>query len=191
MSGDLRRLAAAADPPHQLQGLRARLAGALSSLPLLIRQAGGASDSAQMNALRSALARDDWKTLRAGLEGLLKHHPLDLGGILPVAATPQRLALGAAIHRQACAACHDHPSAQAQLPAHDLFKQAIDMPPEEFAARLLNGVRGDPSTGQRNPFGALEIGALIAYYRCGADRIAVHRAQGSNGAMKDCEGRAP
>ncbi|HEX6296938.1 MAG TPA: hypothetical protein VFZ74_10195 [Burkholderiales bacterium] len=41
------------------------------------------------------------------------------------------------------------------------------MSPEELAARLLNGVRGDASTAHRNPFGDLEIGALIAYYRAG------------------------
>jgi hypothetical protein len=41
------------------------------------------------------------------------------------------------------------------------------MPREEFAARLLAGVRGDASTAHRNPFSDLELGALIAWYASG------------------------
>lgn len=169
MAGDLRRLSAAAEPPHRLQGLRARLGGALASLPLLLRQAGHAPERAQIDALRSALAASDWRTLDAGLAGLRKRHPLELGGILPAAPTRERLALGKAIHRQACAGCHDHPATGAALPARNLFKEAGELPPEEFAARLRNGVRGDSTTGLRNPFGDVEIGALLAYYGTGSE----------------------
>ncbi len=167
MAGDLRRLMAAAEPPHSLHGLRARLCGALASLPLLVRQAGHAPEPAQIDALRSALAGSYWRALDAGLARLRKRYPLDLGGILPAAPAPRRLALGKAIHRQACAGCHYNPAAGAALPARNLFKEAGELQPEEFAARLLNGVRGDSTTGLRNPFGDVEIGALLAYYRDG------------------------
>jgi mono/diheme cytochrome c family protein len=168
MHGDLRRLAAAQEPAEHLEGLRARFAGALSSLPLLVREAGERADAGEMRALRAALAGANWKTLEAGIAGLRRRYPLDLSGILPADPTPERLRLGEVIHRQACAGCHDNPASGSRLPAHNLFKQANTMLPEELAARLLNGVRGDASTAHRNPFGDLEIGALIAYYRAGA-----------------------
>lgn len=167
MHGDLRRMAAGREPVERLAGVRARLAGALSSLPLLVRQAGERADAGEMRALRVALAGANWKTLEAGVANLGRRYPLDLSGILPAEATPERLRLGAAIHRQACAGCHDNPASGSRLPAQDLFEQARAMPPEEFAARLLNGVRGDLSTAHRNPFGDLQIGALIAHYTAG------------------------
>ena len=45
--------------------------------------------------------------------------------------------------------------------------QAQRLPRGEFAARLLLGVRGDRGTAWRNPFGDLELGALLAYYEKG------------------------
>lgn len=199
MAGDLRRLETAAEPPPHLDGLRARLAGALSSLPLLLRRAGACSgpppglrpegggeggslrsmnsaavglgrpgaDCAAVPALRAALAKRDWRALRAGLSALQRKHPFDAVSLLPREATPRRLRLGEAVHRQACAGCHDAPSADTQLPAFNLQAQAKRMPREEFAARLLIGVRGDRTTAWRNPFGDLELGALLAYYESG------------------------
>ena len=46
-------------------------------------------------------------------------------------------------------------------------EEAKRMPREEFAARLLLGVRGDRSTAYRNPFSDLELAALIATYEHG------------------------
>ncbi|GAB4165369.1 MAG: hypothetical protein OHK0026_03520 [Rhodocyclaceae bacterium] len=163
MAGDARRLTAA--PPHGQEGLRRRLAGALSSLPVLLRQAGG--DATVVAGLRELLARGDWNALAGALAALRRRHRLDLRGILPAPPTPQRLRRGEAIHRQACAACHDAPQADAALPASNLFEMARGMPAEEFAARLLNGVRGDASTALANPFGALDLSALLAWYSRG------------------------
>lgn len=162
MAGDVRRMASATEPALHREGLQARLAGALSSLPLLLRRANG--DANAVSALRAALERRDWRALGAALESLKRKYPLDLAGLLPQKATPERLRLGAAIHRQACAGCHDAPAADTPLPAFNLFEQARTMPRTEFAARLLIGVRGDRSTAWRNPFSDLELGALMAYY---------------------------
>lgn len=199
MAGDLRRLEANDELPQHREGLRARLAGALSSLPLLLRRAGacegpppdprpeGRGDSGSLRSkkyaavglgrpgadcaavppLRAALAKRDGRTLRAGLEALKRKHPFEPGALLPRAATPERLRLGEAIHRQACAGCHDAPAADTPLPAFNLFEQAQRTPRAEFAARLLIGVRGDRSTAWRNPFSDLELGALLAYYESG------------------------
>ena len=199
MLGDVRRIEANTEPPLHREGLHARLAGALSSLPLLLRRASACegpppgprpegrgdgsslrsmdyaavglgrpgADCAAVPALRAALARNDWRALRAGLETLKRKHPFEAASLLPREATPERLRLGEAIHRQACAGCHDAPAADTKLPAFNLFEQAKRLPPEEFAARLLIGVRGDRGTAWRNPFSDLEIGALLAYYAKG------------------------
>lgn len=169
MAGDVRRITAGSETTLQQEGLRARLAGALSSLPLLLRRAG--FEATAIPALRAALARRDWSTLHAGLSTLKRKHPLDLTTLMPLQTSAQRLALGAAIHRQACAACHDTPASETRLPAFNLFDQIKSMPPEEFIARLIAGVRGDKSTAYRNPFSDLEIGALAAYYATGQSAV--------------------
>ncbi len=173
MLGDLRRIEANSESPQHREGLHARLAGALSSLPLLLRRAAG--DAAAVPSLRTALAKRNWRALRAGLAALQRKYPFEAGEILPRAATPERLRLGEAIHRQACAGCHDDqrkspweaPANDTPLPAFNLHQQAQRMPRGEFAARLLLGVRGDRSTAWRNPFSDLELGALLAYYEKG------------------------
>jgi mono/diheme cytochrome c family protein len=165
MAGDLRRIRSADELPLHREGLRARLAGALSSLPLLLRRAG--ADAAAVPPLRAALAKGDWRRLAAGIDSLRRGHPFDAGAFLPREATQERLRLGEAIHRQACAGCHDAPATDTPLPAFDLFEQAKRTPRAEFAARLLIGVRGDRGSAWRNPFGALELGALLAYYESG------------------------
>lgn len=165
MAGDVGRIASGTEAALHLEGLQDRLAGAFSSLPLLLRSAG--ADAAVVPPLRGALSRRDWRTLHTGLKDLQRKYPLDLATILPDWPNPQQLRLGAAIHRQACAGCHDTPSTQTKLPAFNLFDQIRRMPRAEFAARLLMGVRGDGSTAFHNPFSNLEIGALVAYYENG------------------------
>lgn len=165
MAGDVRRVASGTEPALHRAGLQDRLAGAFSTLPLLLRSADG--DASVVPALRAALARRDWPALRAGLNELQRKHPLDLTTLLAEPTSPQRLRLGAAIHRQACAGCHDTPWTQTKLPAFNLFEQIRSMPRAEFAARLLIGVRGDRSTAWRNPFSDLELSALMAFYATG------------------------
>jgi mono/diheme cytochrome c family protein len=165
MAGDVRRIMSSAESPQRREGLRARLAGALSSLPLLMRHSG--ADAAAVPALRTALDKRDWRALSAGIAALQRRHPFEAGALLPREATPERLRLGEAIHRQTCAGCHDAPVADTKLPAFNLFELARRTPRAEFAARLLLGVRGDRGTAWRNPFGDLELGALLAYYENG------------------------
>ncbi|MFO1299116.1 MAG: hypothetical protein U1F17_01750 [Burkholderiaceae bacterium] len=165
IAGDAARLATAADTPLQRDGLRARVVGELSALPLLMRRAGG--DASVVPGLRDAAARGDWPALRSALEALQRSHPHDLDAIASAPATPERILLGQAIHVQACAGCHDAPAADTRWPARNLFEQAAAMPRAEFAARLYLGVRGDRSTAYRNPFSDLELGALMAWYANG------------------------
>ena len=89
-------MAAGREPAERLAGVRARLAGALSSLPLLVRQAGERADAGEMRALRVALAGANWKTLEAGVANLGRRYPLDLSGILPAEAAVETSVTAAA-----------------------------------------------------------------------------------------------
>jgi len=84
----------------------------------------------------------------------------------PFAAdAPRALALGAVIHREACAGCHDRPDANALLPAENLSRLACTEPAQAFAARLFLGVKGMAEEGHRNPFSVEERAALHGWYR--------------------------
>lgn len=165
IGGDLRRLNAGAgrplERPLERAGLEQRIAGALSSLPLLLRRAG--DDPAPAIRMREALARKDWRALASALSDLRRRHPFDARPLLPPPTTPLR-ANGKAIHASTCAGCHDADGGDSLLPAKKLSAWIKTMPREEFAARLLLGVRGDRLTGWRNPFSDTELAALIAFY---------------------------
>jgi len=162
MAGDARRLTTGAGGPLERDGLVKRLNGALSSLPLLLRRANG--DPKPVVLMRASLARHDWRALSATLAKLKQSHPFDARSLLVAAPTPEMLTLGASIHQTTCAACHDSATGDSLLPAKNLAEQLARMSREEFAARLLLGVRGDRTTALRNPFSDLELAALIAHY---------------------------
>lgn len=164
MAGDARRLVQDPVPPLERTGLERRLAGALASLPLTLRRAGG--DASPVPKLRQLVGRHDWPALLAQLNDLKRRHPFDAGRLLRVAQSRDDIALGTSIHRSTCAGCHDSPGTADQLlPAKNLAAQMQSMPPEEFAARLWLGIRGDSGTALANPFSEAELAALIAWYR--------------------------
>lgn len=165
MAGDARQILAGLPAPLEREGLILRLKGSLSSLPLLMRRAD--ADPRVVATLRTTIARDDWRTFAALLETLARRHPFDARHLLAAPATPQTIALGASIHRETCAGCHDAPAIDSLLPAKNLSAQLARMPHEEFAARLWLGVRGVRSTNYANPFNDAELAALIAFYRSG------------------------
>ncbi|OHC67196.1 MAG: hypothetical protein A3H93_09990 [Rhodocyclales bacterium RIFCSPLOWO2_02_FULL_63_24] len=162
MAGDTRRLMAGEGGPLEREGLVKRLNGALSSLPLSLRRAK--SDPSSVVAMRASIKRRDWRALAAVLATLKRRHPFDPRLLLVAAPTAEMRALGASIHTTTCAGCHDAASGDSLLPAKNLSAQLASMPREEFAARLLLGVRGDRTTGLRNPFSDFELAALIASY---------------------------
>ena len=162
MAGDVRRLMTAEGGPLEREGLVKRLNGALSSLPLLLRRANG--DPHPVVAMRASTARGDWRGLAAELAKLKRSYPFAARFLLSAEPAPEMLALGASIHRTTCAGCHDAASGDSLLPAKNLAAQLKSMPREEFAARLLLGVRGDRMSGLRNPFSDVELAALIAHY---------------------------
>lgn len=163
IAGDVRRLTTETPAPVERQGLKNRIAGALSSLPLLLRRAGG--DPALASRLRSQLEHQRWLLMARGLAELKQSHPFKPETLIRRPATPALLAQGESIHKAACAACHEAPgSMDTLLPAKHLSRQLNSMSREEFAARLVLGVRGDKSTALANPFSDVELAALIAWY---------------------------
>lgn len=163
LGGDVRRLVVETLPPLERAGLEQRVAGALSSLPLLLRRAGLAGTEAV--PLRTAYARHDWRALLAATVTLQQHSPFDSRRLIDTPTSPAILALGAALHRTTCAGCHDAPpQADMRLPAQNLAAQIKRMPRAEFAARLWLGIRGDKTSAYANPFDDRELAALIAYY---------------------------
>lgn len=162
MAGDARRLVSGEGGALERGGQVKRLNGALSSLPLLLRRANG--DPKPVVAMRALMIRRDWRGLSAALATLKQRHPFDARSLLLAAPAPEMPNLGASIHRTTCAGCHDVASGDSLLPAKNLAAQLASMPREEFAARLLLGVRGDRTTSWANPFGDLELAALIAFY---------------------------
>ncbi|MCX8004418.1 MAG: hypothetical protein N2688_05600 [Burkholderiaceae bacterium] len=164
VAGDLRRLQEDRPGAREAAGLRARIAGSLAALPLLLRRAGAEARLAQ--PARDALRREDWRALRRHLAELQRRFPL-APDVLDADPSPARRAFGAALHAQACAACHDAPAGDVELPARDLFDEARRLPRAEFLARLIAGVRGDRSTAWQNPFSDAELGALAAFYLAG------------------------
>lgn len=172
MLGDIRRLAQPADAPERA-GLELRLKGALAGLPLLIRRARDSNPtpplaSEAIAVLREAIPAQDWARARSALAQLATAYPFDARPLLSAEPTPERIAVGKAIHAEACAGCHDVSSPDSLLPSHNLSQWARAMPAEEFAARLVAGIRGDALTGLANPFGAAELAALFAFYRSAA-----------------------
>ncbi len=170
VAGDARSLALGTLPPGRREGVRARVAGALSSLPLAIRRVGG--DTAPVAVLAAAARRGDWRAFVAGAEALQRSYPHDLHSIVAPERSPARVRVGESIHRESCAGCHDatQPDGAQPVPglaARNLYEQFAATPRDEFAARLLLGVRGDRSTAYRNPFSDLELGALMLWYESG------------------------
>ena len=159
MAGDVRRLLHEKTGPLETRGLQQRLSGGAASLPLTLRRAGG--DASVVGALRAAIDKRDWPTLARQFDTLKQRYPFDARPFL----TAESPASGGQIHRQVCAACHDHPAAvDTLLPAKNLASQLKSMPREEFAARLWLGVRGDKTTAYANPFSNRELVALLAWY---------------------------
>lgn len=162
MAGDAHQLSRHTGGPQEREGLIQRLNGALAALPLLLRRAS--ADTQPVAALRTAFTRKDWIAFSGTLKPLVQRHPFDARRLLAAPDTPDTLAIGATLHRETCAGCHDTDWGDSLLPAKNLTAQFSSMPREEFAARLWLGVRGTRDTAYANPFSDAELAALIAWY---------------------------
>lgn len=169
MRGDIRLLGNPEIPKLHKQGLLSRLKGSLSVLPVLLREDGDPKTGV-VDRLRNKLEQNDRTGFSDILDAVIARHPLDLSALRGAKPEPNRLNRAHAIHNEACSGCHDTPDPETPLPARNLFKQARRMSLDEFAARLLNGVRGDSLTSLANPLSTEDISSLLVFYRNGMPR---------------------
>ena len=171
LRGDLRRLASRPPlPPANREGLRQRIAGELGLLPWLLRQDG---DRAGANRLRQWQGRPladpaARQALAAAVDALLARHSFDRAAFLDPAPTIAQVQQASAIYGAYCAACHQgmgNGQAGAALPARDLFLMARREPPDEFLARMVQGVKGTAAIRYANPLTARQIGAMAIMFR--------------------------
>ncbi len=169
MLGDIKKLKRKNVPDKQTKGLHDRIAGALSTLPLLLRLADEEQNrfrpEPDFSRLRRFLTENSLVDLATNLAGLSGSYPFRATGILPAEASDQRIGNALLQHKKLCAACHDSPYLDTERPAVNLFDQAKEMDIREFAARMVVGIRGDATTGLDNPFSDEEIKSLIVLYR--------------------------
>lgn len=173
MIGDLRRVEVAEREGPRREGLAERIAGGLAGLALLMRLADQelgrepGDHRGRLAAIRDAFAANNLATLGELLAAIARDYPLKTEGLLLMRRTPARTARGREMHERLCAGCHDQPDAATRRPAYNLFSEAQELSPAEFAARLIVGVRGDVTTGIDTPFSDEELAQLIAYYTFG------------------------
>lgn len=162
-AGDARRLAETGLAEIHRQGLAERIAGTLAVLPLSLKQAGAPPDG-RVREARAALAAGNTARLSGLLTGLTAAYPFSPRGLLPADERPAAVAGAKALHERLCAGCHDAPDLEVQRPAWNLSALARAMPPAEFAARMVIGVKGETLMAMDNPLTDAEISALIGYY---------------------------
>lgn len=162
MRGDARLLWHGQAGPEERRGLRQRIEGALSSLPLALRRAG--AEPQPVSVLREALQRNDAQGFERALQPLIRRYRFDARFMIR-AGSMELIASGARLHAEVCAGCHNANWGDTPLPARPLRKLAESQSAEEFAARLWLGIRGRREIAYANPFTDEELTALFAYYR--------------------------
>ncbi len=173
IAGDAGRLDSGKHSALQIQGLRARIRGGLSGLGILMRLADQEKGRLSpdygsiVQTARDNFEKDDLPAFLGEIKKLITRHPLQVPGILSVVPPKPGIARAADLHSRFCAGCHAEPDLEVSRPAYNLFEEINKMPPQEFAARMIIGVRGDRITGIGNPLTDTEISALITYYRAG------------------------
>ncbi len=167
--GDVEKLRSGGQSDKHQRGLRNRIAGSLSGLPLLLRLAdqerGRFQSQPDFDRWRQLLVENTLSKLAEQISSLSAAYPFEGIGILPAQASSPRIQNALKIHNSLCAACHDFASLDTERPALNLYTQARELGEREFAARMVVGVRGDVVTGLGNPFTDEEIAALIVLYR--------------------------
>ena len=171
LAGDLQRYQQPETEAMHRQGLAARIAGGLAGLEILMRLADQEANrpsrdyASHMADLRTAWHQGNAAEVLATVGRLRSLHPFSASRILGIKPSEAGLVRAKELHDELCAGCHDAPDLEVPRPAYNLFVEARRLPSAEFAARMIVGVRGDRITGIGNPLSAIEIAAMIAYYR--------------------------
>lgn len=156
--------------PLHVQGLKMRIVGALGVLPWLLRQDGDDVGAERLSgwSIKMLSHRADRARLARQLDMAIKRYPLNLSRYSTNHLTLSSKREARAIHETYCAGCHDDAGqgdADTLLPARNLYVMGRQSTPEDFLARLINGVKGDETLLFSNPLTAQQITALWILYR--------------------------
>ena len=171
LSGDIQKLANNNPSDLHSKGLKERIAGGLAGLEILLRLADQETGrnpvdyTTDLSNIRKSWLASNYSAMTTGVGGLQILHPFAANGILPAKDSKAAIIVAKELHDDLCAACHNDPDLEVSRPAYSLFKEARRMPVNEFAARMVVGVRGDRITGIDNPLSDAQISALIYYYK--------------------------
>lgn len=168
LKGDVKRLQLLDTQQHHKLGLIQRIAGALGTLGWLCRQHKQPTNlltiQNQINQIRSSFEIKHWQVLEKNLSELVTAIPLDVKKFSTKQLTKQSLNTSISIYKHYCQACHMNPSDKPETPAYSFFEMAKTMSNEEFLARMLVGVHGNPKIALRNPLTDEDITGLVTYF---------------------------
>ena len=171
---DARRLHRTDTSDPRSRGLHDRISAALATLPLICRryaaavsmhsaEAGGfIAGVRQLRELFGAGARDRFLS---GVAKLAGDAPFDTRYFLLDRKGDADEREAGEVYRQYCHGCHNARIPGSPNPAEPLHEMERQLPPDEFFARMLLGVRGTPEIGLSNPLTTLEIGAMARFLR--------------------------
>jgi len=156
--------------PLHVQGLKMRIVGALGVLPWLLLQDGDDVGAERLRGwtIKMLGHRAERARLVRQLDMAIMRHPLNRSLYSTDHLTISSKREARAIHETYCAGCHDdvgQGDADTLLPARDLYVMGGESTPENFLARLINGVKGDETLLFSNPLTAQQITALWVLYR--------------------------
>ena len=154
------------------RGLRNRISAALATLPLTCRRYASASSKlsgsdgrfiARIRQLPELFGSEDGLLFLSSVEELSGDAPFDPSYFVLDREGSEDEREAGEVYRRLCHGCHVVPVPGSENPAEPLDRMARDLPPEEFFARMLLGIRGTPDIGLSNPLTTLEIGAMTRF----------------------------
>ena len=156
------------------RGLHDRISAALATLPLTCRRYAAAVSVhsaeesrfiAGVRQLRELFGSGKSDRFLSSLAKLAADAPFDTGYFLLDRKGDADEREAGEVYRLHCHGCHNARIPGSPNPAEPLDEMERQLPPDEFFARMLLGVRGTPEIGLSNPLTTLEIGAMARFLR--------------------------
>ena len=154
------------------RGLHDRISAALATLPMTCRRYAAAVSMhsaeeddfiAGVRQLRALFGPGGSGRFLSSLAKLAGDAPLDTRYFLLDRKGNADEHEAGEVYRQHCHGCHNTRIPDSPNPAEPLHEMERQLPPDEFFARMLLGVRGTPEIGLSNPLTTLEIGAMARF----------------------------
>ena len=162
----------ASDP--RSRGLHDRISAALATLPLICRRYAASSSMpsaeegdfiAAVRQLRALFGSGARERFLSGVAKLVGDAPFETRYFLLDRSGDADEREAGEVYRRHCHGCHNARVPGSANPAEPLHEMERQLPPDEFFARMLLGIRGTPEIGLSNPLTTLEIGAMARFLR--------------------------